>query len=268
MSAAESRSAPAAMFSARWSGFPVPGMAGTCGPCPARRRPAELPLGGRRPGAEGVLHADHRRLGELRGSDVGQAEVADETGVAQGGQGGEVPGDRAGPVAGRDAEVDHVQVVAAQPAQVLLDLAAELPGGGPGPLAGRGAARPDLGGDDQIVRVGGERPADQLVGGGVPREAEGGGADVIHAELDRAAQHGDRAAAVARRSQVEGGAAGQAHRAEADPAHGQVAVGAWSWAPHVLMGSGHEKGLPGGRASAPERLRRSPAFSRGPVKSL
>ena len=97
-----------------------------------------------------------------------------------------------------DAQVHHVEVVAAELAQVLLDLAAQLLRGGlRQPLARRVAARPDLGGDDEVVRVRGERPVDQLVGGAQRREVERGGVDVVHAELDRAAQHADRPVAVA-----------------------------------------------------------------------
>ena len=50
--------------------------------------------------------------------------MADEPGVAQLGQRAEVLGDRVG--AARRAQVDHVEVVAAELAQVLLDLAAQL----------------------------------------------------------------------------------------------------------------------------------------------
>src|SRR5581483_10765731 len=136
------------------------------------------------------------------------AEVTDEALVAQFGEGGEVSGDRAGAAAGRDAQVDDVEVVAAERAEVLLDLAAQLGGGGPVPLAGRVPAGPDLGGDHQVVRVRRQGPPDQLVG----REVERGGVDVIDAEIDRAAEHLDGAA----------GLFAEPHRAEAHAAHGQV----------------------------------------------
>ena len=96
------------------------------------------------------------------------------------------------------AQVHHVEVVAAELAQVLLDLAAQLVGPGPGPpLPRRVAARPDLGRDDQVVRVGRERGVDQLVGRAQRGEVERGGVDVVDAELDRAAQHADRLVPVA-----------------------------------------------------------------------
>ena len=63
-----------------------------------------------------------------------------------------MPGDRVQP---GQAQVHQVQAVAAELAQVLLDLPAQLGRGGLGqPLAGRVPPRADLGGDDQVVRVG------------------------------------------------------------------------------------------------------------------
>ena len=76
---------------------------------------------------------DHRGdglgLGQVRWPDAGDAQLADQPGVAQLGQRAEMLGDRIG---GVGAEVHQVEVVAAELAQVLLDLAAQLPGGGPG----------------------------------------------------------------------------------------------------------------------------------------
>ena len=61
--------------------------------------------------------------------------MADQPGVAQVGQRAEVLGDRA---LAEGAQVHHVEVVAAELAQVLLDLAAQLLGPRPGqPLPGR-----------------------------------------------------------------------------------------------------------------------------------
>jgi hypothetical protein len=78
----------------------------------------------------------------------------------------------------------------------------------------------DLGHDDQVVGVGRERGVDQLVRGSPRREIEGGGVDVVHAELDRAAQDADDPLTVARGS---AGAGGEPHRAEPDPVDGAVA---------------------------------------------
>lgn len=89
--------------------------------------------------------------------------MADEPGLAQVGQCAEALGDR---IVADDAQVDHVEVVAAELAQVLLDLAAQLSRGGMGePLARRVPAGSDLGGDDEVVRVGGQGPVDEFVGG-------------------------------------------------------------------------------------------------------
>lgn len=171
-----------------------------------------------------VLHAHHRRdgqrLGEVPGFDVGDREVPDQPRVAQFGQRAEVLGDRVLP---HTAQVHHVEVVAAKLAQVLLDMAAQVLGPGRGaPLPRVVAERPDLGGDDQLVRVRGERAVDQFVRGAQRREVEGRGVDVVDAQLDRAAQHGDRAVAVARSAVVEGRAARQPHRAEPDAVDGEI----------------------------------------------
>ena len=99
--------------------------------------------------AIGVLHADDRRdglgLGQVRGRGVGDAQVPD--------QHAEMLGDRARRPPLRQPQVDHVEMVPAELAQVLLDLAAQLPWRGPQPLTRRIAAWPDLARDDQIVRV-------------------------------------------------------------------------------------------------------------------
>jgi hypothetical protein len=101
-------------------------------------------------------------LGQVLRAGVGYPEVADQADVAQLGQRTEVPGDRVQP---GQAQVYQVQVIAAELAQVLLDLPAQLGRGGlVQPLAGRVPARADLGGDDQVVGVGGQRGVDQLIG--------------------------------------------------------------------------------------------------------
>src|SRR3984957_15298924 len=93
-----------------------------------------------------VLHADDRRdqqgLGQLIDGDVGDAQVADQAGVAELGQRAEALGD--GLLVRPAAQVHHVEVVAAELAQVLLDLAAQLVGAGRGPFAPRIPARPPL----------------------------------------------------------------------------------------------------------------------------
>ena len=94
-----------------------------------------------------------------------------------------------------DAQVDDVEVVEAELADVLLDLAAQLLGPGRRqPVAGRVAAGADLGGDHEVVGVGREGRVDQLVGRAQLGEVERGGVDVVDAQLDGPAEHGDRAA--------------------------------------------------------------------------
>lgn len=269
-SSGDRTSAPAARFSTRWSGLPVPGMASRCGPrlrvhairtcagCRAVRTRDGLHcrVGGHAAGltsvasdreerherdtlvaagthelvvhASGVdtvrvLHADHRgdrlRLCEVLRANVGQAEMPDETGVAQFGQRAEVLRDRVQSVL---AQVHHIQMVTAELAQVLLDLPAQLVRPGQRQPFPRGvAARPDLGRDDQVIGVRRQRTIDQLIGRPERREVERRRVDVVHAELDRPAQHADGPRAVARRASV----ARQAHRAESDPVDGQVAEG-------------------------------------------
>lgn len=76
-----------------------------------------------------VLHADHRGdglcLGQVFRCDAGDSEVADQPRLAQLGQRAEVLGDG---LLAHDAQVDDVEVVAAQLAQVLLDLTAQFVG--------------------------------------------------------------------------------------------------------------------------------------------
>jgi hypothetical protein len=113
-------------------------------------------------------------------------------------------------------------VIAAELAEVLLDLAAELvrprhalprsPWIPPGPY---------LGGDHQAVRVGSERRADQLVGRAQRGEVERGGVDVADPEFNGTAQHGDRLPAVTG-NPFSGRITGQPHRAEPEAVDSQV----------------------------------------------
>jgi hypothetical protein len=186
----------------------------------------ELVLPGAMAQAVGVLHAYHRRdllgLGQVLRAGVGYPEVADQAGVVQFGQRAEVPGDRVQP---GQAQVYQVQAVAAELAQVLLDLPAQLGRGGLGqPVTGWVPAGADLGGDDQVVGVRSQHGVDQLVGRAQRGEVEAGRVDVVHAELDRCAQHRDCLVTVARDSPgcERRAALGQAHRAEPDPVDPQV----------------------------------------------
>ena len=155
--------------------------------------------------AVAVLHADHRRdglgLGEVLGADVGEAQVADQAGVAQVGERAEVLGDRAAAQPVR-AQVHHVEVVAAELAQVLLDLRrAAAPGGRrgqpppdgsrPGPTLVTMTRSSGYGASAAVISSVAERGRADAQGA-AGREVERGGVDVVDAELDRAAQHGRR----------------------------------------------------------------------------
>ena len=83
------------------------------------------------------------------------------------------------------------------------------------------AAAPDLRDEEQVVGVRVQRLVDQLVGHVGPVVL--GGVDVVDAQLDRAAQHGDRRVAVPRRAEHAG--TGELHGAEADPPDGPAREG-------------------------------------------
>ena len=125
-----------------------------------------------------------------------------------------------GVVEAADAQVDHVEHVEAEAAQVVVDLLAQL--------RGRARVRPaallvapgaDLGDDVQVVRVRGQRLADELVRD--VRAVEVGGVDVGDAQLDDGAQHGDRRVVVLRRPEDAG--PGELHGAVADAGEVEVA---------------------------------------------
>jgi hypothetical protein len=98
-----------------------------------------------------VLDADHRRDRQRRREvgwlDAGDAEMPNQSRVAQLSQGADVLGYRRH---GRHApQVRHVEMIAAKLAEVLLNLAAKLVGpGGVHPVTRRIPARSDLGDDD------------------------------------------------------------------------------------------------------------------------
>ena len=169
---------------------------------------------------------DRERLVDVVGADVRHPELTDQPGVAQVRERAEPVGDRVRAGLLHDPQVDHVETVDAELPQVRLHLRPQL---------GRGRrmvettvrvlARPDLGGDDQTLRVRRQRLTDQLVR--VPhrpvadpqrparRHVERRRVDVIHAELHRATQYADRHRAI--------GIRGDPHRTEAHPVDGDVA---------------------------------------------
>ncbi len=110
-------------------------------------------------------------------------------------------------------QVDHVETLEAEMAQVVVDGVGQLPFGERGvPRAVRAALRADLGDDHEIVGVGVQRFADQLVGD--MRAVEVAGVDVIDAGRHGLAQDGERTRVVARRP--EDVRPGKLHRAVAE----------------------------------------------------
>ena len=120
-------------------------------------------------------------------------------------------------VVGHPAQVDRAELLDAERAEVVLDAGAQL-----GRLSAPAASRPgrrdgaDLGDQHQVVGVRVQGLADQRVGdvGAVVLR----GVDVVDAELDGPAEHGDRRVVVARRPEDAG--AGELHGAEADASDG------------------------------------------------
>jgi hypothetical protein len=111
------------------------------------------------------------------------------------------------------AQVHRGQLLGAELAEVGLDVLAQLLGRQRRQPAALGvAARPDLRDDGEVGGVGVQGLTDEGVGhvGAV----ELGRVDVVHAELDRAPQDGDRRVVVLRRPHHPG--AGELHGTEAD----------------------------------------------------
>ena len=206
-----------------------------------------------------VLDAHDRRdllrLRQLLGVHHREPEVPDQPLGPQRGQLRELLRERARHrrvpvVPAADPQVDGVEGVDPEPLQVVVHLLAQV-GRGPRehPAAGGVAHRADLGDDAQVIRVRRERLADDLVGD--VRPVEVGRVDVVDAELDRGAEHGDRLGPVGRRPEDPG--AGQLHRAEPDPGDGLVAQ--LECAAGERRGSSHVRPIPfkGLRASVNAR---------------
>ncbi len=125
-------------------------------------------------------------------------------------------------VVGHPAQVDRAEPLDPERAEVVLDTGPQVGGGLGGHPAALGVADgADLGDQHQVVGVGVQGLADQRV-----RDVGTvvlGGVDVVHAELDRPPEHGDRGVVVARRP--EDARAGELHRAEADAVDGRRTEG-------------------------------------------
>ena len=117
-------------------------------------------------------------------------------------------------------QVDRGQLVDAQRCEVDLDVAAQLVGLVRGqPAALIVAAGAHLADECEVVRVGMERLADEFVGHVGSVELRG--VDVVDAEFDGPAQHGDRLIVVAGRAEDSG--SGELHRTETDAENREVA---------------------------------------------
>jgi hypothetical protein len=148
--------------------------------------------------------------------------VADQPLLLQLGERPEGLGERARlrPVETAEPQVDHVERVEPEAAQVAVHLLAQLLGAaGRRPAALLVAAGADLGDEVQVVRVRRERLADDLVGD--VRAVVVGGVDVVDAQLDGRAQDGDRGVAVLWRPEHVG--AGELHGAVPDAVEVEVA---------------------------------------------
>ena len=120
------------------------------------------------------------------------------------------------------AQIDHLEPLEAEIAQVVVDGAGQIRRALRGePGAVRVANRADLGDDHQIVRIGMQRLADDLVGD--VRTVEVAGVDVVDPSLDGGAQHRDGCGAVARRAEDAG--TGELHRAVTDALHDAIGEG-------------------------------------------
>ena len=119
-----------------------------------------------------------------------------------------------------DPEVDDVEHVQAEVAQVVVHRLAQLVGREGGvPRFVLAASGADLGDDDELVRIGMQRLSDQLVGD--VRAVEVAGVDVVDAQGHRLAQHRQRRAVVLGRA--EHAWACQLHRAVAKAFDGPAA---------------------------------------------
>jgi hypothetical protein len=132
-----------------------------------------------------------------------------------------------GPSAGacgfsHDAQVDHVEHLEAKIAEVVVHGRFQFRGrGGRKPGCVVAAPGADLGDDDEIVRIGMQRLADQGVGH--VRAVEVAGVDMVHAGGDGLAQHGERRVAILGRAEHAG--PGELHGAIAEPLHAAAAEG-------------------------------------------
>lgn len=99
------------------------------------------------------------------------------------------------PVYAADTQIDDVERIRAEVAEVVVDAADEISGGAHRDPGGVVAAhRPDLGDDHQIIRIGMQRLADQMIGD--VRAVEIAGVDVIDPACHRFAQHGQGGVAI------------------------------------------------------------------------
>jgi AcrR family transcriptional regulator len=168
---------------------------------------------------------DRAGLGELFRVDVADAEMADQSFFPQTRERLEAFGEGFAVRDGHhaDSQVDEVEALETEGREVRFDEGTKIGG-----LCGRGALgtedRADLGRDHEVWRIGMKSFADQNVGshGAVTAAIEVRRVDVVHTELDRAAQNGAAGFGIARRAVPAGGR--EAHRAEAESVDREVAA--------------------------------------------
>ena len=180
--------------------------------------------------AEGVLHTDDaggldRNLDLVEGR-VGDPDPADLALLPHCDHLGELVLERDGPdtvgklIVGHPAQVHRPQLLHAEGAQVLLHSGAQLCRCLRGdPAAVVVTLSSHLGNQEEVLGVGVQRVVDQLVRHVGPVVLRG--VDVVHTQLDRAAQHRERLVAVTRRTRYSG--TGELHGAEPNPADNATA---------------------------------------------
>ena len=170
-----------------------------------------------------VLHRDDRhdapgRL-DVRDGDLRQADVANLPLALQIAEDAELV--RCGNGRVDAVELEQVDPLDAEPAQAHLAFLPQILGPAQRrPLVRPRPCQPSLRGDDESGRVRMQRLADQILAD--VRAVRVRGVDQVDAELDRAPQDGERLLAVGRLAPDAG--AGDLHRPEAEPMHGQIAA--------------------------------------------
>jgi hypothetical protein len=170
---------------------------------------------------DGYDRGNRARLGEVGGINIAEAEMADQTLLAQTSEYFEAFGKRFAvwdfPKA--NTQVNQVKVLQAQRFEILLDGGTQIGSGSLSRTIGT-HDRADLRGNDEIRWVRVESLANQGIGtdGTVAALVEGGGVDVVNTKFDGAPQDSTTNFGIARRATHAIG--GQAHGTETHPVDG------------------------------------------------